>query len=34
MLPSDVSVLVPVSDWLILNVIYSESIYDTVGGCL
>lgn len=33
-LPSDVSILVPVSEWLILNVIFSESIYDTVGGCL
>lgn len=33
-LPSDVSILVPVSEWLILNVIFSESIYDTVGGYL
>ena len=33
-LPSDASMLVPVSEWLILSVIFSESIYDTVGGCL
>lgn len=33
-LPFEVSILIPVSERLILNVIYSESIYDMVGGCL